>query len=622
MNPIEQLTQTQNASPLQAIAALFGPQRAEGSTDAAAAAEFANLLQSAQAVSGTGKVAGVMADGSQVEGLQGIGQLSNEQAEILASLGIALPADQVPATFQDIINKYGPENVVATEGSTLPPADAKVLASSVVNYPAATAAGPEGQAAAAPDFASLPEGARAELLNSLQAGAANGTVPPLTLTAPNGETHVLPVAELVALINGAADAAAPEVQVAAQAAAAANTAKAPQAVEAPSAPTNPEATADTQAQPQTASAAPSTVLSGDPLTNPTVDTTANAAVATDTSVGDEPAITRETAVDAIARAPEDDKNLVETSNKKPSDEAQNNPNGHMVAAQQAQQQAAAVAAQQNTALNGGKKSFMGAVNEKPTVSSATGTPGQTTPQVASQTAVPDALTAKAVEPVAPRPEVLPQMSAARDLGMGTTPALTPERLAGMPDGGAAAMVATGLSGMKSDSGFMSSMSLLGGNPSRGLQGHVAKQLNMSVSRAVKAGEQEFTLRLDPAELGRVQVKMRFMDGGRVHAQVIAERPETLELLQKDSRGLERALNASGQKGENPVIEFSLDQGNHESAGRAFAEAVQQEKMRDELAARAGGGREFDVAAEDAADEIPLDDILPYVDAETGLDIRV
>ncbi|WP_417460344.1 flagellar hook-length control protein FliK [Kordiimonas sp.] len=621
MNPIEQLTQTQNASPLQAIAALFGPQRAEGSTDAAAAAEFANLLQSAQAVSGTGKVAGVMADGSQIEGLQGVGQLSNEQAEVLASLGIALPADQVPATFQDIINKYGPENVVATEGSTLPPADTKVLASSVVN-PAAATVTAGGQAAPALDFASLPEGARAELLNSLQAGAANGTVPPLTLTAPNGETHVLPVAELVALINGAADAAAPEVQVAAQAAAAANTAKAPQAVEAPSAPTNPEATTDTQAQPQAASAAPSTVLSGDPLTNPTVDTTANAAVTTDTSVGDEPAITRETAVDAIARAPEDDKNLVETSNKKPSDEAQNNPNGHMVAAQQAQQQAAAVAAQQNTALNGGKKSFMGAVNEKPTVSSATGAPSQATPQVAGQTAVPDALTAKAVEPVAPRPEVLPQMSAARDLGMGTTPALTPERLAGMPDGGAAAMVATGLSGMKSDSGFMSSMSLLGGNPSRGLQGHVAKQLNMSVSRAVKAGEQEFTLRLDPAELGRVQVKMRFMDGGRVHAQVIAERPETLELLQKDSRGLERALNASGQKGENPVIEFSLDQGNHESAGRAFAEAVQQEKMRDELAARAGGGREFDVAAEDAADEIPLDEILPYVDAETGLDIRV
>ncbi|WP_025896409.1 flagellar hook-length control protein FliK [Kordiimonas gwangyangensis] len=66
---------------------------------------------------------------------------------------------------------------------------------------------------------------------------------------------------------------------------------------------------------------------------------------------------------------------------------------------------------------------------------------------------------------------------------------------------------------------------------------MAKQLNMSVSRAVKAGEQEFTMRLDPAELGRVQVKLKFMEGGRVHAQVVAERPETLELLQRDARGL-------------------------------------------------------------------------------------
>ncbi len=621
MNPIDQITQTQYATPLQAIAALFGPQAANGSTDAAAATEFANLLQSAQAVSGNSKYTGIAFDGAQVEGLQSIDQLSVEQAELLASLGITLPADQVPAVFQDIVNKYGQEQAVSLEGVQTQTATGTPSAIDAANP--ATAPANNAQAAPSIDFASLPEGTRAELLNSLKAGVANGPASPLTLTAPSGETHVLPVAELVALINGVTDAAAPEIQTAAQAAASANTATAPKAVGTQPAPTT---TAPAEpllgVAPATVPAAPAAAaVVGDPLTSPTPDTSGDVMVAADAPADDTPAISRETAVEAIARNPEEDKNLVETTNKKPSDEAQNNPNGHMVAAQQAQQQASANAAlqQQNTALNGGKKSFMGATADKPAAPTASATVGQTS---IGQTAVPDALTAKAVEPIAPRPEALPQMSAARDLGMGTTPALTPERLAGMPDGAATEMVSTGLSGMKGDSGFMSSMSLLGGNPGRGLQGHVAKQLNMSVSRAVKAGEQEFTLRLDPAELGRVQVKMRFMENGRVHAQVIAERPETLELLQKDSRGLERALNATGQKGENPTIEFSLDQGNHESAGRAFAEAVQQEKMRDELASRAGGGREFADTADDVMDEVPLDEILPYVDAESGLDIRV
>ncbi|WP_417458302.1 flagellar hook-length control protein FliK [Kordiimonas sp.] len=620
MNPIDQITQTQYATPLQAIAALFGPQAANGSTDAAAATEFANLLQSAQAVSGNSKYTGIALDGAQVEGLQSIDQLSVEQAELLASLGITLPADQVPAVFQDIISKYGQEQAVSLEGVQTQTATGTPSAIDAANP--ATAPANNAQAAAI-DFASLPEGARAELLNSLKAGVANGPASPLTLTAPSGETHVLPVAELVALINGVTDAAAPEIQTAAQAAASANTATAPKAAGTQPAPTTTapvEPVLGVAPAPVPAAPAAAAVV-GDPLTSPTPDASGDVMAAADAPADDTPAISREAAVEAIARNPEEDKNLVETTNKKPSDEAQNNPNGHMVAAQQAQQQASANAAlqQQNTALNGGKKSFMGATTDKPTAPTASATVGQTS---IGQTAVPDALTTKAIEPTVPRPETLPQMSAARDLGMGTTPALTPERLAGMPDGAATEMVSTGLSGMKGDSGFMSSMSLLGGNPGRGLQGHVAKQLNMSVSRAVKAGEQEFTLRLDPAELGRVQVKMRFMENGRVHAQVIAERPETLELLQKDSRGLERALNATGQKGENPTIEFSLDQGNHESAGRAFAEAVQQEKMRDELASRAGGGREFADTADDVMDEVPLDQILPYVDAETGLDIRV
>ncbi|WP_155895778.1 hypothetical protein [Kordiimonas gwangyangensis] len=46
-------------------------------------------------------------------------------------------------------------------------------------------------------------------------------------------------------------------------------------------------------------------------------------------------------------------------------------------------------------------------------------------------------------------------------------------------------------------------------------------------------------------------------------------------------------------------------------------------MRDALAARSAGGHALPFGEDDASmEDIPLEDILPYVDAETGLDIRV
>ena len=53
------------------------------------------------------------------------------------------------------------------------------------------------------------------------------------------------------------------------------------------------------------------------------------------------------------------------------------------------------------------------------------------------------------------------------------------------------------------------------------------------------------INLKPVELGSVEVKLDFGADGRVQASIMAERPETLEMLQKDQRTLERALNDAG-----------------------------------------------------------------------------
>ncbi len=52
--------------------------------------------------------------------------------------------------------------------------------------------------------------------------------------------------------------------------------------------------------------------------------------------------------------------------------------------------------------------------------------------------------------------------------------------------------------------------------------------------------------LEPEELGRVEIRIeRGKDTEAVTVHVLAERPETLALLQRDARALDRALHAAG-----------------------------------------------------------------------------
>jgi hypothetical protein len=52
------------------------------------------------------------------------------------------------------------------------------------------------------------------------------------------------------------------------------------------------------------------------------------------------------------------------------------------------------------------------------------------------------------------------------------------------------------------------------------------------------------IRLDPPELGRVQIQLNPGDGG-LQAVVLAERPETQDLLRRHAETLARDLNAAG-----------------------------------------------------------------------------
>jgi len=86
---------------------------------------------------------------------------------------------------------------------------------------------------------------------------------------------------------------------------------------------------------------------------------------------------------------------------------------------------------------------------------------------------------------------------------------------------------------------------------------VASTVAVDIARFARQGETRFEIRLDPPELGRVDVRLRVADDGTVRAHLFVERSETLDLFMRDARALERALEQQGLKTGNGGLEFSL-----------------------------------------------------------------
>ncbi len=88
-----------------------------------------------------------------------------------------------------------------------------------------------------------------------------------------------------------------------------------------------------------------------------------------------------------------------------------------------------------------------------------------------------------------------------------------------------------------------------------------EQVNVHLQRAIRDGVDKISIQLSPEELGRVHVKMDIDDDRKVRATVTVERPTTLDLLQRDSRALERALQEAGLKTDSGSLSFNLQRGN-------------------------------------------------------------
>lgn len=132
------------------------------------------------------------------------------------------------------------------------------------------------------------------------------------------------------------------------------------------------------------------------------------------------------------------------------------------------------------------------------------------------------------------------------------------------------------------------------------------QVAFELNKTAQQGLNRLSMQLHPAELGRVDVKIEVGHDGRALAVVMVDRQETLDLLQRDARTLERALTDAGLQADSGSLSFSLRQDPQN--GQATADG----------GSAAGGG------AEETGDSTMEADgnALPRMVSDRALDISV
>ena len=102
--------------------------------------------------------------------------------------------------------------------------------------------------------------------------------------------------------------------------------------------------------------------------------------------------------------------------------------------------------------------------------------------------------------------------------------------------------------------------------------NLANQLSPAlVQLAHGAAGSTVTLRLDPAGLGHVQVRIERDTAGSPIVQVTVEHPDTLRLLVADQPQLHRALDSAGVAADGRTLSFALTTGDGGAASGGAGE---------------------------------------------------
>lgn len=96
--------------------------------------------------------------------------------------------------------------------------------------------------------------------------------------------------------------------------------------------------------------------------------------------------------------------------------------------------------------------------------------------------------------------------------------------------------------------------------------------SFAVSAAHPGAPQNMVIRLDPAELGRVQVRIERSAEGPARVELVVERADTLLLLLRDQPQLQRALDLAGVPSADRTLQFHLAPPDTAASGQLAAQA--------------------------------------------------
>ncbi len=75
----------------------------------------------------------------------------------------------------------------------------------------------------------------------------------------------------------------------------------------------------------------------------------------------------------------------------------------------------------------------------------------------------------------------------------------------------------------------------------------AEQIKVHIQQLAKSGADRIQIKLSPADLGRVEIRLEMTSDKVVQAVIYAEKPETLNMLERDARVLQQAFEEAGIK---------------------------------------------------------------------------
>jgi chemotaxis protein MotD len=122
------------------------------------------------------------------------------------------------------------------------------------------------------------------------------------------------------------------------------------------------------------------------------------------------------------------------------------------------------------------------------------------------------------------------------------------------------------------------------------------RLGIEIAASAQSGNSRFDIRLDPAELGRIDVRIDVDRHGNVTSHLTVEKPETLAMLRNDAPQLQRALDDAGLKTSDGGLQFSLrDQSSGQNNNNSDEQSPRYQRLsigEEEIAPAAVVGRSY------------------------------